>query len=478
MSSQEAPIAFVYTLPRLKLTRVSGAPGPGYLPVDHWVGGKHVKYWRSPWGPSDTRWTSFAKLPFVLDSDGRPWAPACLWLVERARAKPLGVASLRPVAQDLAAYKAYLDEMALEWDDFSAVEKYLRPTYLYHTRLRELVNARSLAPNTAKRRMSNVIALYRFLMTDTRARFEPANPPWVDKGVNIQYRDDKGFKQVAAVTTTDISIRVAKRDDPWDGSIDDGGKLRPLPVEEQRLLIEALRRLDNIEYRLMHWTALLSGAREMTVLTLRVRDFERPADEIRQWPYKLRCGPGTGIDTKRDVQGVYLAICRELYEMLHTYAVSERARKRRGKSRLGEDSFNYLFLTNQGQPYYESREDRNAERDSGTPLRRTGMDGRRLREFIETTVIPEVRKTLPTFKYRFHDLRATFGMNWVDDFMRANESSAGYGYVWVREQLRKLMWHKSAATTDRYLEYRQHMHHLESAREGWSRHLLELLQDR
>ena len=478
MSDQEAPTPFVHTLPRLRLTRVSDGPGPGYLPVDHRFGGAHVKYWRAPWGPSDTRWASFAKLPVVLNGDGSPWAPACLWLVERARAKPLGVASLRPVAQDLAAYKAYLDEMALEWDDFSALDKYLRPTYLYHTRLRELVNARSLAPNTAKRRMSNVIAFYRFLMTDARARFDPRNLPWVDKGVNIQYRDDKGFKQVAEVTTTDISIKVSKREDPWDGTIDDGGKLRPLPVDEQRLLIEALRRLDNIEYSLMHWTALLSGAREMTVLTLRVRDFQRPAGEIRQWPYKLRCGPGTGIDTKRDVQDVYLAIQPELYEMLHAYAVSERALKRRAKSRLGEDSFNYLFLTNQGQPYYESKEDRNAERDSGTPLRRTAMDGRRLREFIETTVIPEVRKSLPTFKYRFHDLRATFGMNWVDHFMRASEIATGPGYMWARDQLRKLMWHKSPTTTDKYLEYRQHMHHLESAQEGWSRHLLDLLQGR
>jgi hypothetical protein len=448
------------------------------MPVDHQVGGKHVKYWRAPLGASDTRWTSFAKFPIVLDSEGRPWAPACLWLVERARAKPLRIDSLKPVAQDLAAYKGFLDEMALEWGDFSAVDKYLRPTYLYRTRLLELVNARVLAQSTAKRRMSNVVAFYRFLMTDARACFDPANPPWVDKGVNIQYRDDKGFKQVAEAISTDISIKVSKRDDPWDGTVDDGGKLRPLPVEEQRLLIEALNRLDNIEYRLMHWTALLSGAREMTVLTLRVRDFERPASDIKQWPHKLRCGPGTGIDTKRDLQGVYLTIRRELYEMLHAYAVSERARKRRSKSRLGETSINYLFLTNQGQPYYESKEDRNAERDSGTPLRRTAVDGRRLREFIETAVIPEVCKTLPTFKYRFHDLRATFGMNWVDDFMRANESAPGSGYLWGRDQLRKLMWHKNATTTDKYLEYRQHMHHLESAQEGWSRHLIDLLRGR
>ena len=318
----------VYTLPRLRLTRVSEQPGLGLVPVDHWHKGRHVKYWRAALGPGETRHKSFAKLPLVLNSDGSPWVPACLWLVERARAKPLGIASLKPLAQDLAAYRGYLDEMALEWDDFCAVDKYVRPTYLYRTRLSELVNARSLMPTTAKRRMSSVIAFYRFAMTDVRLGFEPANPPWVDKGVNIHYRDDKGFKQIAEVTTTDISMKVAKREDGWDGSIDDGGKLRPLPVDEQRALVAALKRLGNVEYSLMHWVALLTGAREMTVLTLRVRDFERPSGSIWQWPHKLRCGPGTGIDTKRDVQGVYLTICRELYEMLHAYALSEQAYKR------------------------------------------------------------------------------------------------------------------------------------------------------
>ena len=465
----------VYTLPRLRLTRASDQPGPGHLPVDHQHNGKQVKYWRAPWGPGETCWTSFAKLPLVLDSDGSPWAPACLWLFELARSKPLGISSLTPVAQDLAAYKAYLDELALEWADFSAVDKYIRPTYLYFTRLRNQINDRELAPSTAKRRMSTVIRFYRFLLTDSRLGFEPANAPWVERGAAIRYLDSKGFRQVAEVVTTDVSIKIPRRQDAWEGTIDDGGKLRPLSMEEQKVLIVTLKQLDNIEYSLMHWVALLSGARAMTVLTLRVRDFERPPEEIAQWPHKLRCGPGTGIDTKRDVSGVYLMICSELYNMLHTYTVSARARARRSKSMLGEDALNYVFLTRQGQPYYESKEDRNAVRHSSTPLRRSALTGRPLRKFIESELIPAVRRTLPNFKYSFHDLRATFGMNWVDDFTRADAMSLGSSYVWAVEQLRKLMWHKSVQTTERYLGYREHMRHLERAQQGWSTHLLELL---
>jgi hypothetical protein len=163
--------------------------------------------------------------------------------------------------------------------------------------------------------------------------------------------------------------------------------------------------------------------------------------------------------------------------MLHAYALSDRARRRREKSWRGEDAANYLFLTQHGQPYYESKADRNAVRDSSQPLRRSALAGRPLRKFIEDYVLPEAQKTLPKFKYRFHDLRATFGMNWVAFQMRdSGAESAGANYMWARDQLRKLMWHKSPVTTDKYLEYRQQMHHLQRAQEGWSHHLVDLIK--
>ncbi|MGA3770837.1 site-specific integrase [Ralstonia pseudosolanacearum] len=447
------------------------------MPVDYRHQGKHIKYWREPTKPNATRWTTFRSFPLVVDGAGVPWAEACLWLLDRAQAKPLGISSLKPVAQDLAAYKAFLDELALEWDDFSAVEKYARPTYLYHNHLHAQLNAGELKKSTASRRMSTVISFYRFLMRNPRMRFSPANDPWVETNVGIEYRDSKGFKQVATVTTTDVSIKATKYEDVCDEAINDGGKLRPLPVSEQKALVAALKELGNIEYALMHYIALLTGAREMTVLTLRVRDVMRPPEKIPQWPHKIRCGPGTGVDTKRDVADVYLSMPRVLYEQLHAYAVSQRAKRRRAKTAKGEDPSNYLFLTQRGQPYYESKEDRNAVRDPTTPLRRSTLSGRPLRKFIEQSVIPLVRRTHPKFKYRFHDLRATFGMNWVDyQMLEAGAESFGKRYIWARDQLRKLMWHRSALTTDKYLEYREHMHHLQLAQQGWSDHLIELIQ--
>lgn len=438
--------------------------------------GQLIKYWRAPIQPTATRWTEFRSFPLIVDGSGAPWAPACLWLLDKAQAKPRNISSLRPLAQDLAAYKAFLDGLALEWDDFSAIEKYARPTYLYRNHLHDLLNAGELKKSTASRRMSTVISFYRFLMRNSRMNFKPPNDPWVESELGIQYQDDRGFKQIASVTTTDISIKNSPRPDAWDEAIRDGSKLRPLPVEEQRSLVRALQELGNVEYALMHYVALLTGAREMTVLTLRVRDVMLPPDQVPQWSHKIPCGPGTGIDTKGDVANVYLSMPRELYAQLHAYAVSERAQRRRAKTKLSEDPSNYLFLTQHGQPFYESKEDRNALHDSSALLRRSTLGGRPLRKFIERRVIPMVRKSHPKFKYRFHDLRATFGMNWVD-YQMQQAGSEGFAkrYLWARDQLRKLMWHKSPMTTDKYLEYREHMHHLQLAQEGWSKHLVDLI---
>lgn len=467
--------ARVHYLPILRLTKVVDKAGPGHSLVDHHQSGIHVKYWRAPINRTATRWTEFRAYPLVLDSAGAPWAEACLWLLDKAQAKPYAVNSLRPLAQDLAAYRSFLDELALEWDDFSAVDKYARPTYLYRNHLQSVVNAGG-AKSTAARRMSTVISFYRSLQLNSRMRFSPANPPWVDRDVSIEYRDSKGFRQIATVTTTDVSIKRNKRQDAFDESIDDGGKLRPLPVSEQKALVAALKELGNDEYELMHYIAILAGAREMTVLTLRLKHVHLKPSKIHTWPHKIKCGPGTGVDTKGNVTGV-LNIDKGLYLMLHEYAVSERAKHRRDKTVLGEDPSNYLFLTQQGQPYYESKEDRNAVRDSSTPLRRSALNGRPLRKFITESVIPLVRKNLPHFTYRFHDLRATFGMNWVDHQMSMAGSDLGGHYLAAREQLRRLMWHKSPLTTDKYLEYRKHMRQLQLAQKGWSDHLVELIRE-
>lgn len=464
--------ASVYVLPILRLTKVSDIPGDGFFPIDHQINGIKVKYWREI-QPDKTSQRTFRKFPIVLNANGSPWEPAVLWLMDRARTNPTKSRSLRPIAQDLREYKVFLDDLGLQWCDFSSVDKLLRPTYVYLTHLQELINSGEIKPSTANRRMNTAIGLYRFAQHDHRLGFKPANEPWVDKKIALRYQDSKGFNRIKEVLTTDLRIRVPVREDALSDAIDDSGKLRPMTVEEQKALVSALRTLGNTEFSLMHYLGLFTGAREMTIMTLRLRDFLIAPSAIPSWPCKVRCGPGTGIDTKFDKTNVYLTIPKALYQMLHVYALSERAKKRQGRSRLGENPLNYLFLSRQGNPYYEGKDDQNAEPETTEPLRRSSAQGQSLREFIRKRVLPEVRMTLPEFSYKFHDTRATFGMNWVDHVMGTGNAEK---YHWAMDQLRKLMWHKRTATTEKYLEYRRHRQHLDSAQRDWSAHLFEMIE--
>jgi len=378
------------------------------------------------------------------------------------------------LAESLRDYKVWLDEEGLEWDDFSATDKLLRPTYLYKTHLTDLINRAVIKSSTAARRMSVVIQFYRWVTENQELlACSLKNPPWIEREIGLQFRDSKGFKQVLHVKTTDVSIKVPQRDYAWDKTISDGGKLLPLSHKEQKVLIFALKELGNRDFELMHHMSLLTGARIQTVLTLRWGTFSRPPEQINQWPMKLRCGPGTGTDTKGDATDVYLSIPKLLYEWLHVYATSPRVEKRRDRSALKQEPINYLFLSNQGGPYYESKDDINAIRDSADPMKRSSSTGQNLRAFIKKKVIPLMQKTLPGFDYQFHDLRATYGVNWVDTVMKDGDNKQRY--IWCRDQLRKLMWHRQATTTDRYIDYRRHMHMLETALEGWSSTLLDLI---
>jgi len=125
------------------------APAPRRIPVDHRVKGEQVKYWRELRASKAVRWETFPHFPLVLNANGSPWPPACMWLLDRARARPHKVSSLNPVVQGLRAYKQFLDEFGLQWDDFSAVDKLLRPTYLYKTHLQDLINAGAIEHSTA-----------------------------------------------------------------------------------------------------------------------------------------------------------------------------------------------------------------------------------------------------------------------------------------------------------------------------------------
>ena len=211
----------VHVLPIFRNTRVADEPGPGRIPVDHEVNGQRIQYWRET-VPGE----SFRQFPLVLNADGSPWAPAVMWLLDRARANPTKAPSLNPVAQGLRAYKVFLDEAELEWDDFSAVDQNERPTYRYRAHLQDLINRGVIQHSTASSRMHTVVGFYRFLEQSDRMGFHPQHVPWAEKKVGLHPR----VQQLPTPEPGVASGTAPTQPDSQERPIRDGGLLK-IPAE-------------------------------------------------------------------------------------------------------------------------------------------------------------------------------------------------------------------------------------------------------
>jgi integrase len=300
--------------------------------------------------------------------------------------------------------------------------------------------------------------------------FQPENTPWKQNDRHIEFYGSYGERRLKHFKTTDISISATKQENPYDEWIDDGMKLRPLPQQEQVWLLDALISLKNYEMLLIHLFGLLTGARMQTILTFRVRDALKNHLIGSQNSLRYPVGPGTGIDTKNDKQ-LILHFPVWFYNMLSAYSVSARAKRRRLKAHGGDTEDQYLFLSVRGTPLYTSRHDETSTFLNSIRHRKIGQG---VRQYITDYIIPFIQQKYDRrFHYRFHDTRATFGMNMVDERMKlVEEKKIPLADVMNFVQVR--MGHASLATTERYLNYRSRQKLIHAAQDGWEAKLEQI----
>lgn len=408
--------------------------------------------------------------PVVLDRHGVPWAEAVVYILSRLEGvTDPAMASYISIADDLSSYRHFLDDTGLDWTHFPT-QKLARPTYRFNGHLKHAVAAGEMAVTSAQRQMGTVINFYRYFKEE--GLLVPDNLPWRESDRYISFKDSHGFERSKKVVTTDVSIKVPKQNDLYDECIDDGGKLRPLPQEEQEWLIDALLALRNTEMTIIHLFGILTGARIQTILTFQVRHV---MDELAVNPngdVRIPIGGGTGIDTKKNKKMV-LHLPSWFYEMLRTYVNSNRAKKRREMSSGGNNEKQYLFLSVRGVPLYKSKADKSIF-DENNKLRHD-KSGQGVRQFITERIIPYIREkhNQKDFHYQFHDLRATAGMNWTDQQLKLVE----HGKISLheaREFVKTRMGHESATTTDRYLQYRRNLKIVNWAGQGYENHIRRL----
>lgn len=466
-------------LPRFKLTELAEAVAPSAVLVnllgkEYHVRPKHLSGTESGGVDGKPRWMcpQFNLLPLILDGNEIPWAEANVYLLARVESSYApAMSSYASIADSLAAFRRFLDESGVDWTHFPA-HKLRRPTYRYRGHLQLEVEAGRVEATTARRRMSAVISFYSWLQEEGVLTLD--NPAWKNADRYIELKDARGFKFSKKVTTTDVSFRVSKQGDPYDGKIDDGGKLRPLSGEEQVWLIEALHELGNTEMTLIHLCGLLTGARIQSILTLRVRHVMLELDAAASTELRFSIGPGTGIDTKNNKQLV-LHMPVWFYDLLRTYARSERAKLRRTRAVGGDTDDQYLFLSVRGAPLYRSKAEAQSYNDSNEL--RYEKSGQGVRQFIAEKVIPFVREKFntPSFSYQFHDTRATYGMNLTDNQL-ARVARGEITLHEAREFVKTRMGHESSAVTDRYLKFRGNLKFVRAVESQYAKALRELAE--
>ncbi|RVU81975.1 integrase [Leucothrix sargassi] len=414
---------------------------------------------------------SFNLFPLVVDSEGTPWAEANIYILDKINnSLKINILTFSNIASDLACFRQFLDDSNIDFLKFDRNKLY-RPTYRYRAYLSNLIESKLLSISSAKRRMSTVIAFYKYLQNEKV--LNPDYPPWVDKEYFIDFKNIYGKSYFKKIQSTDISIKQPNSNPIFTDTIIDGGKLKPLSKDEQHLLIKALHELGNIEMFLIHLVALATGARLQTILTFRLHHFKRNMESMTLDEIKIPAGYGTDIDTKNDKR-IVLHIPIWLYQKLHIYSLSANSKKRRAKSILGNSDSQYLFLSNRGVPYYQSQKEVNEYNDNFS-LHHI-KNGQTVRQFIKDKVIPLVKEESENFSYRFHDLRATYGMNLTEEqLISLNKGEKTLNDV--REFVRIRMCHESSATTDLYLRYRENLNYVRKISNNYSNYLTSLFDD-
>jgi integrase len=382
--------------------------------------------------------------PVLLNSDGSPWNHGTLYLLSKLElTNPLSPKTLDSIAIDLVNFKNFIDIQELNYTEIPK-RKFNRPTYQYRAHLQDLISSGHVSSSTASRRMSSIINFYRWLAKQHDCHFEYS--PWSEKDMYIRFSDHAGFTQMKKIKTTDLKVNVQRQS--CRKHIQDGGKLRPLDKAEQERILKALVSINNPEMKLAFLIALTTGARIQTVFTLKRKDFLTDLKD-KEHSFTLKVGRGTGIDTKYEKQ-MCIYIPNWLHKLIKTYSLSERCKRRIKKASknfalVNED---YLFLTQAGWPYYMRSNDPNISKFRNPPR------GGAVRQFIKAQLIPELCKTGDAFPFSFHDLRATYGINLLEEKLCSIEDGRDKLFD-VLMLIRERMGHSSIASTERYLNYRK-----------------------
>lgn len=392
--------------------------------------------------------------PFLFHRDGKPWFEANSYLLNFVRHKPLAgrpTDDIRRRASKLLDYLIFCENKGLDWLDFSGRRPALRPTYKYFA---HLISDGKRNAAVINQYTGVVYGFYKFVT----ANWHDIDIERIDtvKQVKFMLKGSFGNRVVTAEKRSQTKATPASSPVPVGFVREDGEDLRPLANAELGELLDMLKGKDwSAQERLILLTALMTGARKQTVLTMRLKHlklFEEDALQ-RDGTYLLHAGPGTGLDTKRD-RSQRLYVPKQLADELKVLANSPMAIKRREKLRshfekehpdlspLAEDDM-YVFLSDQGGCYYMAKDD---PRYPVVKSRPTGQ----VTETMKRKLLTKTSDKFPE-NFTYHWLRATYAFQLYQHLLPLLES----GYMRPGEEISFIqhrLHHKNRETTEHYLK--------------------------
>jgi len=398
----------------------------------------------------------FPNFPVIIQGDGEPWEIANLFLVHTLqKTSKYESRSFRGIADHLLDYRRFLEEENLDFLHFPE-NNLLKVTYRYRRRLVDQITSGEIKRGTGRARINAVVRFYKEIMKWGLVGKEAfVNEPFEVVLKYLSIEDNVGLSRLLQVESHNLAIKGSKKAKA-PGYINDGGLLRPLTVDQQEKLLKALLESSR-EYQLIFYLALFTGARMQTLCTIQVSHIWKQLDG--DGDLRLPIGAGTGVDSKGGAR-MTLIIPGWLVYDLRVYSRSPESIKRRKHSFYGETDSNYIFLTNTGSEHYTSKREILARQDVEVHARASDQDraygsireGATIRQFITDTILPRIRLEDEGYlKFRFHDLRASFGMNLLEAEIENRGVTAALEYVQQR------MGHASKEVTLQYLNYKTEM---------------------
>lgn len=402
----------------------------------------------------------YHEFPFVIKNDGTLWYEANMYLLWKIDNNPyIDPQTLKVHSKSLQDYIYFCERENIDWKVAEKITS--RPNWKYRKYLDERFLNCEITSATLKKMIKPNTSFYNYLMDVRDYSFNVRLFNLIK--VRLSNNNKNGSSFTKEINIFDIN-QVDSSINSYDGTIiDEGKKLRPLTHKEQSILFNTLSILDNYEMKLIFLFSVLTGARLETVLTLKLKHFVDSLpnnyfeNEILQWQNNqekfsftskqlLPVGPGTGIDTKNN-KNYSLILSRKLNEVIVTYIISKRAFERRRKAKIQtNDLEQYIFLTNRSKPYYMSSTDIYRREYKKIPR------GGTIITFICKTLKPKLKELNRSFPFHFHNLRATFAMN----YLLINQPSVDKGMIsqlQLSTQLQKHMGHEKITTSMRYIEY-------------------------